>query len=162
MDERDTKIHALEAELAALKKTTFVTEKLPNESWIESVERRLSPQKSKRDLLEMLKKIGREIEPKIPEEVKKVIFGIRLTKWPESTKACLKFNSINEQCEMPFGHNEPGVRGERTNFRRVHICAICEDVLGVGVFHRAQHCGLLKYLDDFEKMDSFDRPESIC
>ena len=123
MDERDSKIQALEAELAAIKKSTFVAEKLPTETWMESLERRLSPQKTKRDYLEMIKKIGREIEPKVPQEVKNLIFALRLAKWPESTKACLKFNSVNEQCEMPFGHSEPG-RGERTIFRRVHICAV--------------------------------------
>ena len=122
MDERDAKIAQLEATIKNLQKTKPNDgEKAENETWVASADRRLQAQTTTREYFEMIAKICKEVEKKIPSELGNLIMSLRGTRWPVTVKSCMKYNT--ESCEGTFGHGE-GAGPDRNRFKRLHICAV--------------------------------------
>ena len=123
-DYRDQKIAELEQTIKNLKKHSKPsTEKLDDETWTASADRRLQSSATTRDYFETIDRIAKEVEPKIPKWYGNLIMTLRGSKWPASVKPCIKFNQ--DSCDSAFGHNEGASGNDRSGrFKRIHICSV--------------------------------------
>ena len=93
--------------------------------------------------IEVLNRIVEDIKNLVPKETISFVHSLRMKKWPcDNKNTCHIFNSS-------FCARHPVHRGEKDRGKNfVHNCWICMAILGVGFFHTAMECSLVKLADD--------------